>query len=272
MPSIKIEEPKSIPEFLQIIETFRKKSAGPLFFRGCGKESFVLKPTLYRHNRIKTIEKLLQLEENIISRFKQRSLPFMSTQFSDDLILLFFIQHYGIPTRLLDWTENPLIALHFALMDAWKFRSLLIRREFKEDACVWLLDPVAWNRNSLRFQSFKGGILSIDDEQIKGYRPHEKYTTMNSYPIAIYGAHNSARIVAQQGVFTIFGQDNSSMDSIVTTDDAFTLECLLKIRIKKEYIEQMKVSLLQIGITETVVFPDLEGLALETKRQFGFMD
>jgi len=179
------------------------------------------------------------------------------------------MQHYGVPTRLLDWTENPLIALHFALMGAPKKLSKSGTLTFPSDAAVWMLDPVAWNRHALRHVRFAGGILTPDDEDIKSYRPIPKFAGMNSQPVAIYGAHNSTRIVAQQGVFTIFGRDTKPMNDVFTADD-FPPHCLTKIVLNKSVIRPLRKSLLSQGITESVVFPDLEGLSREIQRIFGF--
>ena len=142
-----------------------------------------------------------------MTRFRQRSIPYHSRSLTDDWDTLFFMQHYGVPTRLLDWTENPLIALHFALMGASMRPTKSGKPAFASNAAVWVLDPVEWNRHALRHVSFEGGVLTPDDEVLKGYRPIPKFAGMHNQPVALYGAHNSARIVAQQGVFTIFGRD-----------------------------------------------------------------
>lgn len=46
-------------------------------------------------------------------RFRQRSIPFSDRSLQDDWEALFFMQHYRVPTRLLDWSENPFISFHF---------------------------------------------------------------------------------------------------------------------------------------------------------------
>ncbi len=179
------------------------------------------------------------------------------------------MQHYGVPTRLLDWTENPLIALHFALMTAETKVGKRGKLLYSSDAVVWMLDPVGWNRTALRHVSFEAGVLTPDDDALKGYRPVPKFAGMHNQPVALYGAHNSARIVAQQGVFTIFGRDAKPMEDVYRADP-FPPHCLVKVTIRKTAIDAMRRSLLNHGVTESVVFPDLEGLAREIKRVFGF--
>jgi hypothetical protein len=117
--------------------------------------------------------------------------------------------------------------------------------------------------------SFEGTVLSPGDETIKSYKPAPKFDGMQNQPVAIYGAHNSARIVAQQGVFTIFGRDTTPMEQIFRKG-GFPAGSLTKIIIPRSAIVRMRRSLLNNGITESVVFPDLEGLAREIKRVFGF--
>ena len=94
---------------------------------------------------------------------------------------------------------------------------------------------------------------------------------MNNFPVALHGTHNSPRIVAQRGVFTIFGQDTMTMDNIFRKYD-FPTDCLIKFTFKKRLLQEIRNSLLAYGITESAVFPDLEGLAKELRRLYEFED
>jgi hypothetical protein len=271
MATVREKKVRSLPEYLELVEQAQSHASQSIWYRGCGSANYSLLPTLYRHLRLKTPDELADLERRLMTRFRQRSIPYHTRSLADDWDTLFFMQHYGVPTRLLDWTENPLIALHFALMTASRTSTPSGRLAFRSNAAVWMLDPVAWNRHALRHVSFEGGVLSPDDEAIKGYRPTPKFAGMHNHPVALYGAHNSARIVAQQGVFTIFGRDTKPMEQVFKTD-TFPAECLTKITVQKSLILPLRKSLLNHGVTESVVFPDLEGLARETKRVFGFED
>jgi hypothetical protein len=269
MPQPKEERPTSLPGYLAIVEAMQKKALHSLWYRGCGSAEHPLLPSLYRHAKAKTAETFADLERQLMTRFRQRSIPYHNRPLADDWDALFFMQHYGVPTRLLDWTENPLIALHFALMGARYRPSAKGKPTYEKDAAVWILDPVAWNRQALKHQTYEGGVLTPDDDALKGYRPVPKFSGMHNHPVALYGAHNSPRIVAQQGAFTIFGRNATPMETVVEAE-GLPSGCLVKVVLKKTELHGMRQSLLNHGITESVVFPDLEGLAREIKRVFGF--
>jgi len=260
---------RTLSELLAAVERVQAGATNSLWYRGVGDVKYKLVPALYRHKKTKGADGLAALERQIMTRFRQRSLPYHSRPLGDDWDALFFMQHYGVPTRLLDWTENPFVALHFAMMSAKGVVSAGGKLSFSADATLWILDPVAWNRHALRHISYAGGVLTPDDDALKGYRPTPGFTGMQNLPVAIYGAHNSPRIVAQQGVFTVFGRKASAMEESFATD-GFPASSLTRIVFAKSALPAMRKAVLNHGVTESVVFPDLEGLARETKRLFGF--
>ena len=243
---------------------------GPMWFRGQAKQSYKLKPSLYRHPSKKEADDLYMLEFNLLKQFRQRSVPYLPFRYvetpSPSIETLFLMQHYGVPTRLLDWTENPYIALFFALSDAVAF----INDKDDFSAVVWILKPVEWNVCALN-NELNPGILSWPDRRLNGYIPTEPPETggqMN--PVAVMGTHNSPRIVAQRGVFTMFGRDVRPMDEVFA-DKGWDKTILTKMTIHKNVVGTMLLQLLNNGITDATVYPDLTGLALELKRAHGFM-
>jgi hypothetical protein len=268
MPKLKEFKPKSFTDFVGFIEKVQEKSNNPLWYRGCGSIKDDLVPSLFRHKKITEIEDLVGLEYKLMTRFRQRSIPYQNRPLTDDWETLFIMQHYGIPTRLLDWTENPFIAFYFAVMLA-EYRYDGHKIIFKKPAMIWILDPIKWNRHALRHESFDQAVLSTSDEQIKGYKPADKFIGMNDLPVAMYGAHNSPRIVAQRGVFVIFGQNMLPMEKLYNYKK-YPENCLIKVVLEREKLSKMRKAILSHGITESVVFPDLEGLAKEIRRTFEF--
>lgn len=263
----------SFKAYVALIETLQSKASNSLWFRGCGKGTHQLIPSLYRHRTAKTKEAIEKLERDLITRFRQRSIPLHNRSLTDEWDTLFFMQHYGVPTRLLDWTENPFIAFYFAVTSAG-FRVRSRPREnptlsFSTDAAIWILDPVLWNKHALRQQSYDGGVLTPGDSSLHPYKPMTQFKDMYVDSVGLYGAHNSPRIVAQRGVFTIFGQKTISMEQAYEKEK-FPSASLLKLNLNRAVLPQMRCSIFNQGITESVVFPDLDGLAREMKREFKF--
>lgn len=174
----------TLGEFTSQIELALSRSNGCVWYRGIGDSSQKLIPSLYRHPSTKDSAGLIKLESDILDRFTHRSVPYLSKSPQNSWEYLFLMQHFGVPTRLLDWTENPYIAFYFALTSAF-FDYRNAPPCYHNDAAVWILDPTAWNRKVLSHISFQGSILSPRDEQLKGYAPSTDITLMNTDPLAL---------------------------------------------------------------------------------------
>jgi hypothetical protein len=236
-----------------------------LWFRGVGNSEYTLSPTIHRHPNIQDETTLLDYENRLITRFNERSVPYLKNRLDDIWDRLFLMQHYGMPTRLLDWTENPLLALFFALSSA----AQDVSGGYNNDAAVWVLSPSKWNQEVFGHTRFKGNALSPTDAMVKSYSPGTDPVYMNEKPVAILGIHNSPRIVAQRGSFCLFGKSLTPMENFYTSG-TFEQDTLRIITIPKTVIGGLLKKLLWMGITDAVIYPDLDGLARETKRQFGF--
>lgn len=258
----------SLSDFTVQIEAALARTGGLVWYRGSGRTSYLLLPGLYRHPTISTAEELLQLEIKILNRFKQRSVPHIGYSTRTNWEYLFLMQHSRVPTRLLDWTENPYIALYFALTSALG-NVVGGTTTYTEDAAVWVLDPASWNRKALDDISYAGTVLSAEDEELRGHEPARPASLVKSEPVAMYGTYNSARIVAQRGVFTVFGKSLNDMEHTHTTN-SYPTESLLKLVIPAVNIESVLAAIIGSGITDSVVYPDLDGLALEIRRYFKY--
>jgi hypothetical protein len=141
---------QSVADFLNTI--YRSTSADEdqiLWFRGESSINWStpLVPCIYRvlANTFKNLKNdlfnsnnLKQLEKNLGSDFSRYALPFLIAKGIENSgwNRYFLMQHYKIKTRLLDWTENALLALFFAIED---------QSTFKDDARVWVLKPYQLN-------------------------------------------------------------------------------------------------------------------------------
>ncbi len=269
MPRVKVKSVDSLKAYISLVEKLRVSRKGHLWYRGCGNASHDLKPSLYRHKQLQTIEDILVLEKDLVDRFRQRSIPFHSRVLTDSWEWLFLMQHYGVPTRLLDWSESPLMALFFAVTLARHRLDSQGRPVFNDDASIWFLDPEQWNKRAVDLRSFAGSVLTTDDSNASAYKPVGDINTMKPFPIALYGEHNSQRIVAQRGVFVCFGKDTRPME-VIYKQEHFPTDCLMKVVVTKGRLPHMYEALRRHGITDSVAFPDLDGLAREIKREYSF--
>ncbi|MEW7292219.1 FRG domain-containing protein [Aquimarina sp. 2304DJ70-9] len=109
METIKI---KTFEELLEALE--RQKTGQTFVYRGVSNITYQLVTSLGRceSSMGKPID---QLETRLTKLFKESSIPYLEHKPNNELEWLAIAQHYGLPTRLLDWTYNPLIAIFFAI-------------------------------------------------------------------------------------------------------------------------------------------------------------
>jgi hypothetical protein len=266
VPTPEIEDeclanPATFNELFEIVEQFQDAS-DVSWFRGCRRASYKLSPSISRHPTKKTIDDLFPVETELRNRFAERSPPFLTRALGDDWDKYFLMQHYGVPTRLLDWSESPFVGLYFALM------PLTITPE--EDAALWMCNPAEWNRAVADLTKYEPGILDQFSPRVQRYLPNDgRPERVPNEPIMMFGSHNSPRMAAQRGGFTVFGQNLTPLEDVKVTK-SIPDNVLRKVTINKSNIEPVLDSLMKKAITESFIFPDLEGLAKELKRKSGF--
>lgn len=242
----------------------------PTWYRGCGNVSHSLQPSLYRRPGLQSADEYADLEDELNQRFRERSIPYHTLRGTSaderSWETLFLMQHFGVPTRLLDWTENPFLGLLFAMTSAHIDAHT---RAASADACVWALQPQAWNRLALSDITYNGDILSVDKAELESYIPGRSRNLRRKHPVAMYGLYNSARIAAQKGVFTIFGTGTAPMEEEAALLSA--QDTLKRYVIPADFVVPMLDALGTMGFTDSMIYPDLMGLALELKRKFGYM-
>jgi hypothetical protein len=225
-----------------------------------------LRPKLYREKRENEAEDELRWEFQ--RRF--RLFPMMHPP-TTGWEQYFMMQHYGMLTRLLDWTEGALLALYFALR----------ANNGRRDAAGWALDPfwlvehVVKQINFLPkdhpdYKFIQEYMPDPTDKRTKWIRAHlprvfSKHAKLPLFPAPLQPPHIDRRIGAQLSAFTIHGARERGLESIArTTPDPR----LAVIRIPRANVRNIKYHLAVAGVVETTVFPDLEGLARELTAQY----
>lgn len=193
-------------------------------------------------------------EHNLVSEFKLRAPLYLQAQPSSDWQWLFVMQHYGLPTRLLDWTESALLGLYFAVREPCP----------GADAGVWVLNPWWLNNRSLGRRE----IPLAGDSVLAPWAPlSERGHVKGLLPVAIRPVHGTSRIAAQKGLFTVHGRQRRALTTLATVrvDNGPGIQLL---RVPAEGIPLVRRGLAVAGVTESSVFRELDGLCREIKREF----
>ncbi len=82
----------TLKEFGDAVETFLSLASEARWYRGIGDSKYTLSPSLFRHPQIAS-KKPLDLEQQLLIRFRQRSIPYLNQRIDDDWELLFLMQH-----------------------------------------------------------------------------------------------------------------------------------------------------------------------------------
>jgi FRG domain-containing protein len=177
-PNIEPPELPSVEEALRWVGESGDFLSEPIIYRGQSQASWSLLPSLLRKPKVASryggFEKL---EEEVLKKFRSFSHPYLENNKPDsELEWMALAQHHGCPTRLLDWTGNPLVALFFAT-----------ERDDQCKAVVWCYRNFNWYNE----ESYKG----LNDRIIW-------YLSLRTRIVAYLPKHISPRIVAQTGCFT----------------------------------------------------------------------
>lgn len=297
---------------MAVVDIKSEEEKVPIWFRGQESIEHLLIPSLYRMQNKKNLFYNTSMRltlRSLIDVFKAKaynSSEIIGNGNSYDTNCLITMQHYSIPTNILDWTTSAFIAMYFALEKEINNE----KNKENQDAVIYLLNPIRLNiaREKLLNNHAKQGekrelnfpitSLVADDKEFIDYIPmylkEEKIIEEHiEYPIAVYAPFVNERIKAQLGTFTIFGLDNKAivMDneeslgkdysnfSLVKVQEEYKELCeryrgiikykpfLTEVRIKADAKQEIADSLKVFGIGRSNIYPELENISREITKE-----
>jgi len=207
----------SVAEFVALLAETHQEHGW--LFRGQADESWPLWPSLCRV--VPIADTVRAAERVMLAEFKRFAEPYLRRLPATNWQWLSLAQHHGIPTRLLDWSSNPLAALFFAVAE----RSAA--------------DSVVWCYRHARPHEI-AGIDPFEINEVHVLRP----------------AHQSGRMSGQSGYFTAHP---IPFRPFWAREDAG--EQLIPIQVRNAHRPTIRAELDRLGITYATLFPDLDGVA-----------
>lgn len=238
---------QSLSEYFAVISS-TVTSEDPFWFRGHARVMWSLTPHALRFS--KKAERVRAL--GLMSDFKRiAEIKLARSRPDDELMWAQLAQHYGLPTRLLDWTESATVGLYFACLRP------------AEDGMVFVLNPLDLNLLSRR----EARILDAqhDTSVIRQYLLQGANAVSNGkFPIAVNPVLNSERLMLQKGAFTIHGARFSLSGRDISS--------LVAVPILSEFKATLRSELQRVGVDEMTMFPELEHSCSHLKRRAGLAE
>lgn len=264
---------KQLSTFIAKIAGIDKKPNHTLFFRGHANTEYTALPSIFRGiPASETGEKYIFKEEQLFQN--------MIMHCPDDFItcvsafdFLTKMQHYGLPTRLLDITSNPLVALYFAccnLMGQSKTAAhgeVLIYQIPDTDIKFYNSDTVSVVSNLAKVN----GDFNLNDvndrkrylHMIKAEKPYFEDLINEDHlhsVLCVKSKLDNKRIIKQSGAFLLFGMGVKKTDPTRIPAN-FRSDSITRIEIPKTSKNKIIKELASIAISEATLFPEIDNVA-----------
>lgn len=235
----------------------------PFAFRGMADKDYKLETTLLRLRHSTAI--LNDIEKRLLSNFRKYAYKFFDVNYSD-WHWISVAQHHGLPTRLLDWSFSPFVAMHFATEDLTKMDN----------------DGIIWCINFKETQRFlPKDLLQILDREWANVFPietladlfpkFEQFDEPDKYAdflLFFEPPSLDERIVNQVALFSFTSRAELQVDEWLAMNSITYPGLCKKVIIPARLKWEIRDKLDQSNITERVLFPGLDGLSKWLKRWY----
>lgn len=212
-------------------------------YRGVESSTYHLVPKVHRNYDVRR-------EADLFYLFRRYALTRHGTlPATDDYgAWLCLMQHYGLATRLLDWTESPLVAAYFAVGHTEKEG---------DDAVIWVLGGAQLNAAQLGPENQDTLALSDYFDPNIDFHNNEEH---KGKIVAVASGEIDMRVSVQQGTFTLH-RVKEPLDKLPGCE-----EYLIRLIIRNENKQDFRDQLSRLGICQRNLFPDLNNLAIDLNR------
>lgn len=243
---------RSVEHFLSEIKRVAGAGDFRLYFRGHGQPTSGLMPSIGRKHYYlgRSLTFNARQERHLLLQFRRHSYEHFG-RIASEWENLFVARHHGLPTRLLDWTFNPLVALYFAAF----YES--------ED----ILPPTSEDHSGTEKLKVDGTVWAIQRrrgiEELDVLREDTKPLEVEGIKLVV-PFNPTPRMTAQSGVFTIHGDPWTDLVQKAGTEynaDDLDISKLIKWTVKSSDKTGIVLDLERLAINSRTLFPDVEGLA-----------
>ncbi len=254
---IQVIEIKSLAEYFHKLEEIHNKWGihhADSWYRGIASINYELLPGVIWRN----IKNGNKLTEDFLIHY----MAYSEKEIKNKWELYTIMQHYGLPTRLLDWTKKPLVALYFALEEDSKTRP-----KYKNERAVWIISPHELNNITQKDPDVP---CSLTENTVDTYLPEAILRESNKIlplkPLAITVPLSNKRVISQEGVFTVHGSEKKSIDTYFSESNN---DKIVKFIIKEDFRNKLQTQLFALGYKEDDIYQDLNSLSKRIVREWG---
>lgn len=240
----------SIDKLLEFITELYDEHSYRLWYRGVANNEWKLVPSIQRVPNFMSIERFITNDFYIKAKQIMENPPDKKSYAA----WMSLMQHFGLPTRLLDWSASPLIAMFFAVEQHMNYPD--------KDACIWVLAPGKLNER----EGFKDCIYPVDSDTsqnmlLPAFKEKGHTIELENKIIACHSTENNLRMYSQQANFTIHNSNRK-------LEDVCLHNMLYKLTIPKDVRASLLFALKLFGITESFIYPDLDHISKDLKQEY----